>query len=322
MDDSLSPMKKPLVEMTLDYPESEDSEEIEAPPPKSGHCLLLGAILAIAIVSITLGISLGVSFTRENSFSGSSSSKFSTDSISSTFSSTSVSSWTPDSTIIPSDQIVLQGEYQYYDFKSPKDLDYFIAADESLPGGKNGEQELYTPMQISLAQEGLTITSEYDPQEHNTRDYKSGKLLSRYSFLYGHFAVNASFPFGAGDWPAIWLLPSDQNANPWPMGGEIDFAEGSTKYGNNVFASLHWSFVQSGRINNDCGPPLSQRFPPGSDNCQIAASSTSSLKNMGYHMYHLKWYPGELHFSVDDLAPYLEVKLTDDRPWRVPSIPM
>lgn len=47
-----------------------------------------------------------------------------------------------------------------------------------------------------------------------------------YGFRYGEVSVRAKFPrMGAGAWPAIWLMPVDENSLMWPKAGEIDIME-------------------------------------------------------------------------------------------------
>ena len=49
----------------------------------------------------------------------------------------------------------------------------------------------------------------------------SGLVL--YAFRYGEVTVRARFSSaGDGAWPAIWLMPVDENSTTWPEAGEID----------------------------------------------------------------------------------------------------
>jgi len=66
------------------------------------------------------------------------------------------------------------------------------------------------------------------------------------SIKYGRVEVNAKLPKGDWIWPAIWMLPKDNQYGDWPASGEIDIVEsrGNTNYqagGVDAFGStLHW----------------------------------------------------------------------------------
>ena len=52
------------------------------------------------------------------------------------------------------------------------------------------------------------------------RRFGSGMLLSRVSFTFGRVSIVAKLPSARGSWPALWLLPEN---NDWPP--EIDIVE-------------------------------------------------------------------------------------------------
>lgn len=78
---------------------------------------------------------------------------------------------------------------------------------------------------------------------------KSARLRTAesFSFTYGKVEVCAKLPRGDWLWPAIWLLPTDEQYGLWPASGEIDIMESrgnGPEYpagGHNTFGStLHW----------------------------------------------------------------------------------
>ncbi|KAL5528155.1 hypothetical protein ACEPAF_7291 [Sanghuangporus sanghuang] len=56
---------------------------------------------------------------------------------------------------------------------------------------------------------------------------QSARLTTRYSHAiqYGRVEVRARLPRGDWLWPAIWMLPADNEYGPWPVSGEIDIME-------------------------------------------------------------------------------------------------
>ena len=78
---------------------------------------------------------------------------------------------------------------------------------------------------------------------------KSARLrtVESFSFVYGKVEVRAKLPRGDWLWPAIWMLPRDNQYGNWPASGEIDIMESRgnpPSYppgGYDTFGStLHW----------------------------------------------------------------------------------
>lgn len=51
------------------------------------------------------------------------------------------------------------------------------------------------------------------------------RTAETFSFKYGRMEVRAQLPRGDWIWPAIWLLPLNQQYGEWPASGEIDIME-------------------------------------------------------------------------------------------------
>lgn len=78
---------------------------------------------------------------------------------------------------------------------------------------------------------------------------KSGRIHTKKgaAIKYGRVEVTAKLPQGDWLWPAIWMMPVEDNYGPWPRSGEIDIAESRgnnytyAQGGNNIVSSaLHW----------------------------------------------------------------------------------
>jgi len=74
------------------------------------------------------------------------------------------------------------------------------------------------------------------------------RTVNSFSTTYGRVEITAQLPKGDMIWPAIWMLPKNNEFGNWPASGEIDIVEsrgsdGATcaAGGNDAFAStLHW----------------------------------------------------------------------------------
>ena len=65
-------------------------------------------------------------------------------------------------------------------------------------------------------------------EAHKVGDgYTSGYINTKgkHSLTYGKIEVAARLPKGKGVWPAIWMMPDEDNYGIWPRSGEIDIME-------------------------------------------------------------------------------------------------
>ena len=73
------------------------------------------------------------------------------------------------------------------------------------------------------------------------------RTVEAFKFKYGRMEIKAQLPKGDWLWPAIWMLPAQNQYGQWPASGEIDIVEtrgndaSCAAGGRNKFAStLHW----------------------------------------------------------------------------------
>lgn len=103
---------------------------------------------------------------------------------------------------------------------------------------------------------------------------------------YGRIEVRARIPDGgkgAGCWPAIWMLPTDNAYGTWPKSGEMDIMEAYGPHMDTVLQTFHWwggegtwgSHVQS--VPASTGPSWADDF----------------------HTYVLEWSADKAEMSVD-----------------------
>lgn len=132
------------------------------------------------------------------------------------------------------------------------------------------------------------------------------RTAESFSFTYGRVEVRAQLPKGDWIWPAIWMLPVDQEYGSWPTSGEIDIMEAtgndpSCPNGSNVFGStLHW------------GPDWSQ------DPWWLTHGDFTYTESLGdaMHTYGLVWTEDRLYTYIDDESQIvLDVDMTQDSFW-------
>ncbi len=158
-------------------------------------------------------------------------------------------------------------------------------------GYSGGEIQAYTPrLQNARVENGnLIIEAKREayttPGTIKTATWTSARLQTRkkHELLYGKIEVRAKLPAGAGTWPAIWMLASDDIYGDWPISGEIDIMEHT--YSNNQQGSVHGT-LHTGSYNWVDDTHITATYP-------VADFSTA------YHVYGLEWSPTTLKISVD-----------------------
>lgn len=117
------------------------------------------------------------------------------------------------------------------------------------------------------------------------------RTVNSFSFTYGRVEVRAQLPKGDWLWPAIWLLPTDQEYGTWPASGEIDVVEsrgnGKEKCpdgsSNDFGSTLHW------------GPNWDQDQWPQT----TASFKGGEALSDGFHTYGLFWNETRLETYID-----------------------
>ena len=116
-----------------------------------------------------------------------------------------------------------------------------------IPGWGNEELQYYTrePANVSVANSLLTIRA--IKQSLHGCGYTSARLKTRqqdgtalFAQAYGRFDFRAKVPRGKGLWPALWLLPQDDQYGGWAASGEIDVLEIVGDRPHEVLSSIHF----------------------------------------------------------------------------------
>ncbi len=140
---------------------------------------------------------------------------------------------------------------------------------------------------------------------------KSAKIttVNSFAFKYGQLEVRAKVPKGDWIWPAIWLLPRNNEYGNWPASGEIDIMEsrGNLNYpkefdgGVESFGStLHYGPDYLGHKYKDTHKIYSNSVPLSDD----------------FHVYGLYWDEKRIYTYIDDPSNIvLDIDMTTQSFW-------
>lgn len=140
-----------------------------------------------------------------------------------------------------------------------------------------------------------------------TRDYRSGKILTRgkLAWRYGRIEARARIPGGQGVWPAIWMMPEGDSYGEWPRSGEIDILEA-------VNLGAPCAGCPGGRENRIFGT-IHFGAGAGADHRQLGGQTVPPPTADGFHVYAVEWSPGQIVWSVDGRA-YFQARVEDWKP--------
>lgn len=152
------------------------------------------------------------------------------------------------------------------------------------PGWTNEELQEYTTSTDNVFVNDGHLTLKAIKSEKDGADYyTSGKVTTqnKKDFMYGKVVVSAKVPEGQGLWPAIWMMPTDeQHYGQWPKCGEIDIME---VLGNDVttaYGTLHYG------------------EPHGEQQGTVVLDSNTFADS--YHEFSVEWEPGEFRYYIDN----------------------
>lgn len=181
-------------------------------------------------------------------------------------------------------KLVWQDEFNGSTLDTSKWTAYVGDGCPELCGFGNNELQYYTDRSenISFEDGKLIISALADSVKQ--RAYSSAKLTTKTKgdWQYGRFEVMAKVPEGKGNWPAIWMLPTENKYGGWPRSGEIDIMETVGYDRGNVHGTVH---TQS--FNHMLGTQKG-------DSVQVDDFSEA------FHLYAVEWYADRIDFFIDD----------------------
>lgn len=151
-------------------------------------------------------------------------------------------------------------------------------------GWGNNEAQYYTSARLKNAEvkNGYLYINAIK-EDFEGKKYTSARLVSKQKgdWIYGKFEIRAKLPEGTGMWPAIWMMPTDNEYGGWPNSGEIDIMENLGYIPHFIAAT-----VQTRNYNYLLGTHKTAIVP-------VADCYTD------FHNYILEWDNTELRFYVD-----------------------
>lgn len=181
----------------------------------------------------------------------------------------------------------------------------------------NGEIQHYTDREVNSFEENgsLKILAKKETYTNNrvTKNYTSARLNSKFAFTYGSVKIKAKMPFGAGTFPALWMLGQNitetggywaptHGTTGWPDCGEIDIIEHWGNNQNYVSSALHNRSSFGNTINK------------GGRAIQNASTE--------FHIYSIDWTSEKMVFKVDGITHYTynpENKNKQNWPYNAPQ---
>ncbi|WP_346319181.1 glycoside hydrolase family 16 protein [Chitinophaga sp. YIM B06452] len=156
-------------------------------------------------------------------------------------------------------------------------------------GWGNNELQMYTAADTRNAKVengSLYITARNDGS--GQEKYSSARLVTKNKgdWRYGKLEVRAMLPKGRGLWPAIWMLPTDNEYGGWPDSGEIDVMEHVGYNKDTIFGSLH-----SKSYNHIIGT-------------QKTKGVFIRQPYDKFHVYTVEWTPESITFLLDGKVYY------------------
>lgn len=181
-------------------------------------------------------------------------------------------------------ELVWQDEFDGNTLDTTKWTAYVGNGCPELCGFGNNELQFYTDelANVSVSDGVLTISATQDSVGENP--FSSAKLVTQNhaDWQYGRIEVRAKVPEGKGNWPAIWMLPTENKYGGWPRSGEIDIMEHVGYNPEMVYGTVH-----------------TQAF-----NHMLGTQKGDSIRvkqlDQKFHLYAVDWSEEKIDFYLDD----------------------
>lgn len=153
-------------------------------------------------------------------------------------------------------------------------------------GWGNNELQYYTDRSENVVVKDGMLHITAKKESFQGANYTSGKLLTKGIFQtkYGRYEARIKLPWGAGLWPAFWLLGDDANGTViWPQIGEIDIMEYRGQQPTLIHGSIHGPGYSAGEAVTKSYDLINDRF------------------DTDFHVFGIEWGPNYINYYVDDV---------------------
>lgn len=182
-------------------------------------------------------------------------------------------------------RLVWQDEFENEGAPNPNNWIHDLGSGcPNLCGWGNSELQFYTdePKNVNVKDGMLSITALRDTIEDRYFSSARIKTKNKFDFKYGKIEVRAKNPSGIGSWPAIWMLPTDNEYGGWPKSGEIDIMEHVGFDKDSIFGTVHTEAFNHMRNTHKSG--------------SIFVENNEDA----FHIYGIEWDEEKINFMVDD----------------------
>ena len=140
-----------------------------------------------------------------------------------------------------------------------------------------------------------------DDRTVDTAAYLTGGLWTKgkKAFHRGRIEIRARLQAARGAWPALWLMPYEEERYHWPEGGEIDIME-RLNLDSVVYQTVHSHYTYTLGIQD----PVS--------------SSTAPIRPDDFNVYGVDMWPDSIVFHVNGVRNYAYPRIETDKPGQFP----
>ena len=163
---------------------------------------------------------------------------------------------------------------------------------------RNNELQYYTYKRSENARiQDTVLILEARKEAYKGADYTSASLISKLKgdWLYGKFEIRAKVPIGKGTWPAIWMMPTNDEYGGWPKSGEMDLMEYVGMNPDNLYYTAHFEGID------------------GKGHQSSGKETTFSQPYSKFITFSFIWTPTKIEWYADGVKCHTYNKPSDDK---------
>jgi len=182
-------------------------------------------------------------------------------------------------------QLVWTDEFEGEELDTDKwSYQYGTGQSEGLTGWGNNELQYYTDREENIYLQDGKLHIVAHEESYEGMNYTSARIrtINQGDWRYGRFEFRAKLPEGQGIWPAIWMMPTDNEYGTWAASGEIDIMEMVGHEPDVVHGTLHYGAQWPDNVYSG-------------DEYRLDSGKFSD----DFHTFTLEWEEGEMRWYVD-----------------------